>query len=293
MLLLNYTRFWSITLLRLFSAELFSCHHGVAVLHRRQQPPGPAGSHEPGVGSEVVVAFGEEGHRLAGMIRRHFSELDDFRESMSGRPVGVRMGAAASELDWMVLPRMAGCREALGGVVLELEQSRSGEVARGVADGRLDFGIVRDDAAPAGMKRWKLGRIGYSLFAPKAAWKGGGGIEGVFARHPFGELLPGGQFHDRYRGLLAARKWSPRVIARVGSFIRLARLVRADGVAAVLPRTATGEFDPAKVQAMPLPWSHERPMVLLANPRSLDRAGLRPGIAVAPSKVLAWSGASD
>jgi DNA-binding transcriptional LysR family regulator len=222
------------------------------------------------------------------MIRRQFSELDDFRESMSGRPVAVRMGAAASVLEWMVLPRMAACREALGGVVLELEQCRSAEVARGVADGRLDFGILREDAAPEGMKRWKLGRIGYSLFAPKAAWKGDGGIDGVFARHPFGELLPGGQFHDRYRELLKARKWSPQVMARVGSFLQLARLVRVEGVAAVLPGTATVEFDPAKVQSMALPWNHERPMVLLANPRSIDRAGMRPGVAVALAKGLAW-----
>jgi DNA-binding transcriptional LysR family regulator len=238
------------------------------------------------------IEITDEGHRLAGLIRRQFSELDDFREAMSGRPVGVRIGAAASVLDWMVLPRMAGCREVLGGVVLELEQSRSAEVARGVADGRLDFGILREDAAPEGVKRWKLGRIGYALFAPKAAWKGEGGIEDVFARHPFGELLPGGQFHDRYRELLAARKWSPRVVARAGSFPQLARLVRADCVAAVLPVTAAVEFDPAKVQAMPLPWSHQRPMVLLANPRSLDRAGMRPGVAAALAKILAWEGGS-
>jgi DNA-binding transcriptional LysR family regulator len=190
----------------------------------------------------------------------------------------------------MVLPKLAGCRAALGGVVLELEQSRSAEVARGVADGRLDFGIVREDAAPEEMKGRKLGRIGYSLFAPKAAWKGGRGIDDVFALHPFGELLPGGQFNERYRELLAARKWAPRVIARVGSFLQLARLVRLEGVAAVLPRTAEVEFDPAKVQGMPLPWTHERPMVLLANPRSLDRAGMRPEVAAALSKVLAWEG---
>ena len=238
------------------------------------------------VGRRIEIT--DEGLRLAGMIRRQFSELDDFRESMSGRPVAVRMGAAASVLEWMVLPRMAACREALGGVVLELEQCRSAEVARGVADGRLDFGILREDAAPEGMKRWKLGRIGYSLFAPKAAWKDDGGIDGVFARHPFGELLPGGQFHDRYRELLKARKWSPQVMARVGSFLQLARLVRVEGVAAVLPGTATVEFDPGKVQSMALPWNHERPMVLLANPRSLDRAGMRPGVAVALAKGLAW-----
>jgi hypothetical protein len=43
---------------------------------------------------------------------------------------------------------------------------------------------------------------------------------------------------------------------------------------------------------MPLPWTHERPMVLLANPRSLDRAGMRPGVAFALAKVLAWEGDS-
>jgi DNA-binding transcriptional LysR family regulator len=240
------------------------------------------------VGRRIEIT--EEGHRLAGMIRRQFSELDDFRESVSGRPVGVRLGAAASVIEWMVLPKLAGCRAALGDVVLELEQSRSAEVARGVSDGRLDFGIVREDAAPAGIMARKLGRIGYSLFAPKAAWKGGGGIGQVFARHSFGELLPGGQFHERYRELLATRKWTPRVIARVGSFLQLARLVRVEGVAAVLPRTAAVEFDAAKVQAMPLPWTHERPMVLLANPRSLDRAGMRPEVAAALSKALAWDG---
>ena len=238
------------------------------------------------VGRRIEIT--DEGHRLAGLIRRQFSELDDFREAMSGRPVGVRMGAAASVLDWMVLPKMAACREALGGVVLELEQSRSAEVARGVADGRLDFGILREDAAPEGMKRWKLGRIGYALFAPKAAWKGEGGIEEVFARHPFGELLPGSQFHERYRELLTARKWAPQVVVRAGSFLQLARLVRTDGVAAVLPVTAAAEFDPAKVRAMPLPWKHERPMALIANPRNLDRVGMRPGIAEALAKVLAW-----
>lgn len=62
-----------------------------------------------------------------------------------------------------------------------------------------------------------------------------------------------------------------------------------------LPRRlgkAAFEFDPAKVLPMPLPWKHERPMVLLANPRSLDRAGMRPGVAVALAKVLAWEGDS-
>ncbi|MCU0796501.1 MAG: LysR family transcriptional regulator [Akkermansiaceae bacterium] len=240
------------------------------------------------VGRRIEIT--EEGHRLAGMIRRHFSELDDFREVMSGRPTAIRIGAAASVLEWMVLPKVKRCREVLGEVVLELEPCRSADVARGVSDGRLDFGILREDAAPAEAKRWKLGRIGYALFAPKAAWRSGAGIASVFARHDFGELLPGGQFHDRYRDLLVQQKWSPRVIARAGSFLQLAKLVRTEGVAAVLPATAAVEFDAAKLRSQPLPWKHERSMMLVANSRNLERLGIRPGSASALAKLLAWEG---
>jgi len=238
------------------------------------------------VGRRIEIT--EEGHQLAGTIRRHFSELDDFRESMSGRPVGVRIGASASVLDWLVLPKLAGCRAALGEVILELEHSRTIDAASGVADGRLDFAIIRKDAAPAGMKCRSLGSIGYALFAPKAAWKGGSGIESVFSKHSFGELLPGGQFSGSYSGLLAAKAWSPRVVTRVGSFQQLARLVREEGLAAVLPRIAAVEFDPAKIKSEALPWGHERPLVLLANARSIDRAGIRPGAMEALAGLLSW-----
>jgi len=238
------------------------------------------------VGRRIEIT--DEGHRLAGMIRRHFSELDDFRESMAGRPVGVRIGAAASILEWTVIPKLAACREVLGEVILELEQSRSAEVVRGVADGRLNFGIVREDAVPAEMKRWKLGRIGYALFAPKAAWRKDAGVADVITRHPMGCLLPGGQFNERYSAWLDAKGWHPKVVARAGSFLQLARLVRVEGLAAVLPESAKVEFDPAKVQGTPLPWTHERPMVLLANARSLERAGMRHGAAAALAKTVAW-----
>ena len=43
-----------------------------------------------------------------------------------------------------------------------------------------------------GMKRWKLGKIGYALFAPKSAWKAGVTVEDVLRSVAVGELLPGG-----------------------------------------------------------------------------------------------------
>lgn len=230
-----------------------------------------------------------EGHRLAAVIRRHFSELDDFRESMAGRPVSVRLGAAASILEWTVIPKLAACIEALGGATVELEQSRSAEVVRGVADGRLDFGIVREDAVPKEMKRWKLGTIGYALFAPKAAWKKGSGVDSVIKAHPLADLLPGGQFHEQWSDWLSSKSLRPKVVARVSSFTQLARLIRHAGLAAVLPENAVVEFDAARIHSAPLPWSNERPMVLIANARSLDRAGLRPDASMAVAALLAWN----
>lgn len=238
------------------------------------------------IGRRIEIT--EEGEKLAGMIRRQFQDLDDFRESMSGRPIVIRIGASASFLEWMVFPRLAECRELLGQAILELEPCRSADVAGGVSDGRLDFGIVREDAAPVGLKRHRLGRIGYSLFGPKSAWKAGKGIDEVFLRHPFGELMGGGQFHRGYQDFLQSKKWAPKVVTRVGSFLQLARLVRSQGIAAVLPDIAAGEFEASRFAWEPLPWNHSRPMVLVANSRSLDRIGMKSGAAAALAKRIAW-----
>ena len=238
------------------------------------------------VGRRIEIT--PEGHRLAEIIRRQFRELDDFRESMSGRPVCVRLGASASFLEWMVIPRLAACREALGQAIIELEPCRSAEIAAGVADGRLDFGIIREDGAPPGIKKFRLGRFAYSLFAPRAAWRSGAGVENIFYRHEFGELIGGGQFHQEYQRFLTANAWSPRIVARVGSFLQLARLVNCQGLAAVLPEIAANGFDTAMTLSRPLPWKLHRSMVLVTNPRGLDRVGIKAGAAPALARTLAW-----
>jgi DNA-binding transcriptional LysR family regulator len=227
------------------------------------------------VGRRIEIT--PEGLRLADLIRRHFGELDDFREAMNGRPVCVRIGTQGSLIDWLLLPRLAACRDALGGALVELEQHRSADIVRGVADGRLDFGIVRDDAVPPEVKRWKLGKIGYALFAPKSVWKAGVTVEDVLRTVAVGELLPGGQYSTRWREWLATRDIEPRVAARMPSFVHLARMTREAGVAAVLPEIAGVDFDAKKIIGKPMPWKHDRQIVLIANPRSLDRSGIRPG----------------
>jgi DNA-binding transcriptional LysR family regulator len=230
------------------------------------------------VGRRIEIT--PEGHRLADLIRRYFGELDDFREAMNGRPVCVRIGTQGSLIDWLFLPKLSGCREALGGALIELEQLRSADIVRGVTDGRLDFGIVREDAVPKEMKRWNLGTIGYALFAPKNVWKANGTVEDVLRVAPVGELLPGGQFSTRWRDWLSLKRLEPHVTVRMPSFVHLARMTRETGVASVLPEIARVDFDEKKIAGKPMPWKQGRQIVLIANTRSLDRSGMHTTAAI-------------
>jgi len=229
------------------------------------------------VGKRLEIA--DDGRRLAAIIRRQFRELGDFREAMAGRSVSVRFGSQGSVIDWLLAPRIGEVAEALGNVTVEMEMLRTLDVARGVADGRLDFGILRADAITKDVKRWPLGQVGYALFAAKPLWKPKAGARDVIASAPLAELLQGGQFGLRWQEWLAAQELQPRVISRVSSFTQLARVVHAGQAAAVLPEMAAVDFDPKGYRHETIPGLRPRNLVLIANQRSLDRAGIHAGAA--------------
>jgi DNA-binding transcriptional LysR family regulator len=236
------------------------------------------------VGRQIEIT--EEGHRLALVIRRHFRELDDFRETMAGRSVSVRFGTQGSIIDWLLVPRLGVIREALGNAMVELEQLRTLDVVRAVADGRLDFGIVREDALPAETKRWRLGSVGYALFAANALWKGSATVQDVIGKAPVADLLPGGQFTTRWQEWLTKEKLRPRALARVSSFTDLARVVQAGHAAAVLPEMAAVDLVPKKFKHEKIDDLKPRMLVLIANARSLDRSGIAKGVEARLSEVL-------
>jgi len=236
------------------------------------------------VGRRIEIT--DEGKRLALIIRRQFRDLDDFRKSMAGRSVCVRIGSQGSVIDWLLLPRLDGIHKALGNAMVELEQLRTADVVRAVADGRLDFGIVREDALAKETKRWRLGAVGYALFAANALWKGRATAMEVLQNAPVADLLPGGQFPTRWQEWLAKETLVPRVLARVSSFTDVARAVQAGHVAAVLPEMAAVDFDPKKFKWETIAALKPRTMVLIANARSLDRSGIPSGVEARLSEVL-------
>ena len=164
---------------------------------------------------------------------------------------------------------------------------RSAEVVRAVADGRLDFGIVREDAVPAETKHWRLGQVGYALFAAKAHWRNCAAVKDVLQKSPVAELKAGGQFAARWQQWLAENRLSPQVFARVSSFTDLASIVQTGHAAAVLPDLAAVDFDARRFNHQPVPALKPRMLVLIANERSLDRSGISPRAARNLAGILA------
>jgi DNA-binding transcriptional LysR family regulator len=236
------------------------------------------------VGRRIEISA--EGERLAHCIRRHFKELDDFRESMAERSVTVRIGSQGSVIDWLLLPRLGELRDALGGALVEFEQMRSADAVRGVGDGRLDFSVVREDAISKETKRWKLGAVGYAVFASKGLWKGCKTAEDLIGKVPVAELLPGGKFTDSWQQWLDGKRIVQDLFARVSSFTDLVRIVKSGQAAAVLPDLAAVDFDPKRFAAQPVGELPRRELVLIANARSLDRSGIPSGVAPKMAKLL-------
>lgn len=232
------------------------------------------------VGRRIEIT--EEGHRVAHVIRRQFRELDDFREAMAGRGVCVRFGSQGSVIDWLLVPRLGEIRKALGNAMIEMEQLRTLDVVRAVADGRLDFGIVRENAVQKESKRWRLGSVGYALFAANALWNSRAEASDVLRTQPVAELLPGGQFPTRWREWLAKEEVRPRVLTRVltrvSSFTDVARAGQAGHAAAVLPEIAAVDIGPKKFKHERIDGLKPRTLALSANSRSLDRSGIARGV---------------
>ena len=155
-----------------------------------------------------------------------------------------------------------------------------------MADGRLDFGIVRENAVAAEITRWRLGAVGYALFAANPLWKRGLGVKEMMQTSPMVELLTGGQFSQHWQAWLSEQKHKPRILARLASFTDLARVVHAGCAAAVLPVMAAVDFNPKKFRHQAIPGLKSRNLVLIANPRSLDRSGIRAGVGDLLAEVL-------
>lgn len=111
------------------------------------------------------IELTDAGQELARRTRESFRLLEEYREGYAGRKRKLKIGAAGSVLEWLLIP---GLRD-VGPLNydLMLSSGRTGDLVQQLEDGRLDLILVRDDAPTPSMHIHSLGKVGYRLWLPK------------------------------------------------------------------------------------------------------------------------------
>lgn len=211
-----------------------------------------------------------QGVRLAEMIRAQLRALDDFRAECAAETIDYTVAAGDSIIHWLVIPRIGGLLESAPALRFATINLRTNDIVQQLADGRVDFGVIRRDALVAGLKHASLGMWHYTLVVPSAlVGKKKPGAAEVLAKLPLAAQTTDGQFAERLRGLLHELGVEPRHALACQSFPQTLAAVRSGAFAAVLPVLAVGDL-PARtfveIGGAPLR-SLSRELVLAWNPR--------------------------
>ncbi len=237
-------------------------------------------------GAELTLRRGKTltlspaGKRLAILIREQFRDLSDFQKEQRTEAKSFRIGAGASLLEWLVVPAVDKIRDALSGASVSMGSSRSLEVVEGVRDGRIDFGIVREDAVPANQPFARLVKVGFFICASRRLL--GGKTSRTLDQPTFWQQVPfvagdgRGQFDQRLRAVLTEACGTFRPAYECDSLLQVRELIERGLCVGVLPSIGTKglqecgvvvrEFAPFK--------DYGRHQVLHWNARQMKRRGI-------------------
>lgn len=218
-----------------------------------------------------LLKLTSQGERLAELAREHLRSLDDFRSDCAAENIDYTITAGDSIIHWLVIPRLGGLLETTTGTRFETANLRTNDIVQRLADGRVDFGIIRRDALNAGLKSASLGLWHYTLVAPTALLpkKAKSTLLDVFSVVPLAAQTTDGQFAQRLRALLHSLGVELHPALACQSFPQTLAAVRSGKFAAIVPSLATADL-PARgfveIGGAPLR-GLSRELVLAWNPR--------------------------
>jgi DNA-binding transcriptional LysR family regulator len=219
------------------------------------------------------IALTQAGTNLHAIARESFAALSDFKSECKGQPVEVVIGTGDSVIQWLLLPRLGEIRKRIPRVRFKFLNLPTDEAVKRLADGLIDFALVREDAIGRPLQATSLGVLGYSLFIPQTLKSAIGRADNLKLLDdlPLATLEGEGSF----RGALAeiARKHKIKVNIQVecSSFSLAARAISEGNVAAILPNLAAAEVKKTGGVEVRLEFLRhfDRKMCLASNPRSI------------------------
>lgn len=194
------------------------------------------------------------GRELAAVARTLQNGLADVRAEGADAPMPYSFGAGDSLLHWLVVPRIADVTTDVPRAVATLTSLASADVALGLVDARLDFGLVRADDVTAGLSSRPLGTLHHALFVPRAlhAKTRGGDLATMVTTLPLALQQSEAALNDRFFASIGVRS-PPSPALACETFPQACTAVRTGHYAALLPTIARVDLAPRDVVEVPLP----------------------------------------
>ena len=228
------------------------------------------------------IVLTEAGQRLTLIAREYFSALSDFKTGCSGRPVEIVVGAGDSLIQWLLLPRLDEIRKRLPKARFKFVSLSTSESVKSLADGLVDFALVRRNAIAPPLQAIPLGAMRYSLFVPSALMIGRSPKVVLKSLHslPLATLSGDGAFRGALAGAARKQSVSLNICLECSSFPMAARAVIKGNMAAILPSIAAVEILSSEITEIPAPFLHpfKRDLCLASNSRL---ARIRPALETA------------
>lgn len=227
-----------------------------------------------------TLAVSAAGERLAVLIREQFRDLMDFQQAQRNEWRSFRIGAGASVLEWLVIPASGELRRVLGPSCVHFTSMRSREVVEAVRDGRLDFGVVRQNAVPKGLPSREIVTLSFHLCLHHGFLAGvphsRRDSPALWAKIPFVANAGGGQLDRMFREAMVKTCGSFQPAFECDSLLQAKELVKRGVCAGVLGSIGTRGLEEHGVQVRgfaPLA-GYGRPLVLHWNERQMRRRGV-------------------
>lgn len=212
-----------------------------------------------------------EGARLAELAREQLRSLDDFRAECASELVDYKVAAGDSIIQWLVIPRLGDVLAKSGGLRFTTLNLRTNDIVQQLADGRVDFGIIRRDALADGLKSASLGQWHYKLVTPTAllGTKAKATAGDILGRIPQAAQTTDGQFSRRVQTMMEKLGLDTRPVLSCQSFPQTLAAVRSERFGAILPELAVADLPKSRfAQTGGAPLRElSRELLLAWNPR--------------------------
>jgi DNA-binding transcriptional LysR family regulator len=169
------------------------------------------------------------------------------------------------------------------------------DVVEGVRDGRIDFGIVREDAVPSNLPKARLVKVQFHICASRRLLRGRFSRSldqpAVWARLPFVAGDGRGQFDQRLRTAMVEACGTFRPVFECDSLLQVHEMIVQGLAAGVLPSIGIrglAENDVIVRPFAPLE-DYGRHQVLHWNERQMRRRGVDASVIRAMAKVIGTS----